>query len=140
MSTPAERYRDLGLLILRVGIGIMFLFHGLPKLAGGPAFWGQLGMATNFLGIGFAPTFWGFMSAIAESLGGLLLLTGFLFKPACLFLTLNMLVATSMHLGKGDGLMGASHAIEAGILFLSLILIGPGRYSLDGRKCSTPTA
>ena len=45
-----------------------------------------------------------------------------------------------MHLGKGDGLMGASHAIEAGILFLSLILIGPGRYSLNGRKCSTPTA
>ena len=60
MSTPTDRYRDLGLLILRVGIGIMFLFHGLPKLTGGPAFWGQLGMATNFLGIGFAPAFWGF--------------------------------------------------------------------------------
>jgi len=48
-----------------------------------------------------------------------------------MLLTINMIVATSMHLNRGDGLGGASHAIEDGIVFLSLILIGPGKYSLD---------
>jgi putative oxidoreductase len=42
-----------------------------------------------------------------------------------------MIVATSMHLSSGQGLGVASHAIEDGIVFLSLILIGPGKYSLD---------
>jgi putative oxidoreductase len=36
-----------------------------------------------------------------------------------------------MHLSKGDGLSVASHAIENGIVFFSLIFIGPGRLSLD---------
>ena len=40
-------------------------------------------------------------------------------------------VAASMHLGKGEGLLAASHAIELGILFFSLLFIGPGRYSVD---------
>ncbi|WP_369811116.1 DoxX family membrane protein [Hymenobacter mellowenesis] len=28
---------DFGLLIIRVGIGLMFMLHGYPKLTGGPA-------------------------------------------------------------------------------------------------------
>ena len=31
------RYHDLGLLVLRVGLGVMFMLHGYPKLMGGPA-------------------------------------------------------------------------------------------------------
>ncbi len=34
-----DKYRDVGLLILRVGIGIMFMGHGLPKLIAGPEKW-----------------------------------------------------------------------------------------------------
>ena len=47
-----------------------------------------------------------------------------------------MLMATLFHLGRGDGLKGAAHAIEVGIVFLSLILIGPGKYSLDEKLSS----
>jgi putative oxidoreductase len=126
-----NRFRDLGLLVLRVGLGAMFIYHGLPKLLAGPALWAQLGMATGTLGIHFLPVFWGFMAAAAEGIGGLLLLLGLLSRPACLLMFINMVVAASFHLGKGDGLGIASHAIEVGIVFLSLVLIGPGRYSLD---------
>ena len=42
-----------------------------------------------------------------------------------------MLVAAVSHLSRGDGLSGASHAIELGIVFLSLIVIGAGKYSVD---------
>ncbi len=125
------KYRDTGLLILRIGIGIMFIYHGAPKLAGGLAKWEKLGMAMNYVGVSFTPVFWGFMASISELFGGILIILGLFFRSACIFLAITMAVASIMHLGKGDGLSVASHAIEAGVLFFSLILIGPGKYSID---------
>ncbi len=126
-----DKYRDTGLLILRVGIGIMFMGHGLPKLIAGPEKWVILGGTMNALGIDFTPMAWGFMAAFSEFAGGLLLALGFFTRPACFFLLAAMIVATSMHISKGDPFVKYSHAMEAGILFLSLIFIGPGKYSLD---------
>ena len=125
------KYRDFGLLILRVGLGAMYLTHGGPKLMGGPAMWVKVGGAMNYVGIHAVPVFWGFMAACSEFFGGLCLILGLFFRPACMFLLITMAVAASMHFGKGDGLNVASHAIENGIVFLSLILIGPGKYSID---------
>ena len=129
--TFLNKHRHIGLLILRIGLGCMFLIHGGPKLFGGPEKWEKIGMAMNNLGIGFIPTFWGFMAAISEFIGGACLILGLFFRPACILLTITMLVAAISHLSKGEGLMGASHAIEVGIVFLSFILIGAGKYSLD---------
>lgn len=125
------RYRDFGLLVLRIGLGVMFLWHGAPKLLGGPEKWEKLGSAMTSTGINAIPVFWGFMASFSEFFGGICLILGLLFRPACTLLTITMAVAASMHLGKGDGLNGASHAIEDGIVFLSLLLIGPGKYSID---------
>ncbi len=127
-----DKYRDIGLLTLRVGIGAMFVLHGLPKLIAGPETWTMLGGSMKTLGVDFAPTVWGFMAAFSEFVGGLLLVLGFFTRPACFLLFSTMIVATMMHIGKGDPFLKYSHAMESGILFLSLILIGPGRYSLDG--------
>ena len=77
-----EKYRDEGLLILRIGLGIMFILHGLPKMMGGPEQWAGLGMAMGNLGITFAPAFWGFMAAFAELVGGICLLLGIMLRPA----------------------------------------------------------
>jgi putative oxidoreductase len=128
-----DKYRDVGLLILRVGIGVMFVLHGYPKLIAGPETWAMIGGSMKVLGIGFAQTAWGFMAALSECAGGILLVLGFLTRPACFFLLTTMVVATMMHIGKGDSFLKYSHAMESGILFLSLILIGPGKYSLDGQ-------
>lgn len=131
MFFKTEKYRDLGLLILRVGIGLMFAYHGAPKLFGGPEKWERIGGAMANFGLDFFPVFWGFMAAASEFGGGIFLMVGYLTRPACLFLTITMLVAAVSHLARGDGLGRASHAIEAGILFVSMIFIGPGKYSLD---------
>lgn len=127
------RFRDFGLLILRAGIGIMFILHGLPKLMGGPEKWAQVGQAMELVGISQAPEFWGFMAGFAEVVGGLLLALGFLFRSACILLLITMLVATTRHAVGGDGFGGYSHAAEAAILFFALLFIGPGKYSLDGK-------
>ena len=128
-----DRYRDIGLLILRIGIGGMFIMHGLPKLIGGPEKWEMLGGVMKFVGVDFAPMAWGFMAAFSECAGGLLLVLGFFTRPACFALLATMVVAMFMHIGKGDSFVTYSHALEAGILFISLILIGPGKYSIDGQ-------
>ncbi|MDR3590918.1 MAG: DoxX family protein [Negativicutes bacterium] len=133
LFTGLDRYRDEGLLLLRVGIGLMFLYHGAPKIFGGIETWTKLGAATKFIGIDFAPTFFGLMAALAEFGGGLLLILGLLLRPACVFLVINLTVAAALKFGTGAGLAGASQAIELGIVFLSLILIGPGKYSLDAK-------
>ncbi len=124
---------NLGLLILRVGLGGMFLSHGVPKLLAGPELWGKVGMAMGNLGIHAYPVVWGFLAACSESVGGVLLALGLFTRVACVFLTATMTVAAIMHLSQGDGLTVASHAIEAGIVFFSLLFIGPGAWSLDRR-------
>lgn len=125
------RFRDEGLLLMRLGLGVMFLLHGGPKLVGGPEKWAQIGRAVGYLGIHFFPHGWGLLAALSEFGGGLCLILGLFFRPAALLMAGTMAVATTMHFGKGDGLMVASHAIELGIVFVSLALIGPGRYSID---------
>src|SRR5262245_20844136 len=126
-----NKYRELGLLILRVGLGVMFIWHGWPKIQGGPEQWSGLGQAMGNLGVTFAPAFWGFMAALAEFGGGICLVLGFATRPAAVLMAFNMLVAAMFHLKKHDGLGVASHAIEDGVAFLALIFLGPGKYSID---------
>ena len=126
-----KNHQNLGLTIIRVGIGAMFMFHGFGKITGGPEFWAKLGSATQYVGINFAPQFFGFMAAFAEFFGGFFLILGLFFRPACILLLCTMIVAASKHLGTGDGLKGASHAIEAAIVFLGLYFMGAGDNSID---------
>lgn len=131
--TFLDRFQDLGLLILRLGFGAMYLLHGYPKLSGGPAAWEGLGQAMGNFGIHFVPAFWGFMAAFSEFFGAIFLMLGFMFRPACMLMLATMAVAATMHLSRGDTIQTASHAIGNGIVLLSLIFIGPGRFSLDPR-------
>ena len=125
------KYRNTGLLILRVGIGVMMMVHGFPKIMGGLDKWSALGGSMNVIGINFTPTLFGFLAAISEGLGGFLLILGLFFRPVNMMLAFTMLIAALVHFSKGDGVLGASHAIELGVVFLGLIFIGPGKYSVD---------
>jgi len=121
----------IGLLIIRIGIGASFIVHGLPKLLGGPEMWQQIGGAVQFIGIDFAPMFFGFMAAVAESFGGLLLMLGLFFTPSLILLICTMSVALAYHIGQGDGFSSISHPLELLILFVGLLFTGSGKYSLD---------
>lgn len=133
MALFENRYRthDLGLLVLRIGIGVMFTLHGYPKLVGGPEAWAKVGGVMKMVGLDFAPAFWGFLAAFAEAVGGQLLALGLFFRAACALLLGTMIMATVMHVGSGDGFNGYSHALEAVFLFLGLLFAGPGRFSVD---------
>ncbi|MEO6167163.1 MAG: DoxX family protein, partial [Chitinophagales bacterium] len=67
----SKSYPDLGLLIIRVGIGLLMMKHGWPKLTGGIEKWEKLGGNMDVIGIAFLPVFWGLCAALAETAGGL---------------------------------------------------------------------
>ena len=125
---------DTGLLIIRIGYGIAFLLHGYPKLAGGPVLWAKLGASMGLLGIHFAPVFWGFMASISEFLGACCLILGIAVRPASAFMLFTMIVATVLLTSNGQGFVQVSHPVEAGVVFLALLVAGPGAYSLC-RRC-----
>ncbi len=124
---------NIGLLVLRIGIGISIFFHGLPKITGGPETWTAIGGSMSNLGINFAPTFWGFMAAFSETIGGILFALGLFFRPAAFLLVGTMIVALVMHFSQGDDFMKYGHALDLLIVFVAALLTGPGKYSFDAK-------
>jgi putative oxidoreductase len=128
-------HKDVGLLIIRVGIGVLMLtFHGYGKMTGGPETWTWVGGSMKNLGITFAPVFWGFMAAFAEFVCSILIILGAAFRPATALLAFTMFVAMLMHLNlpadnPNSGLDGASHAMELFVVYVGLMFAGPGRYA-----------
>lgn len=89
------KYKDLGIFILRAGLGAMFMVaHGAGKLFGGPSQWETLGRAMQFVGVDTAPVVWGLLAAITEFFGGFFLLLGLYVRPAALAMTAVMVVAS----------------------------------------------
>lgn len=87
------------------------------------------GTGDGTLGITAFHTFFGVLATLAESVGALLLVLGLLFRPAAALLTATMAIAITYHLVSGKG--SPELALVYGMTFLTLLLTGPGRYSLD---------
>src|SRR3989344_6062678 len=84
-------FRQWSLTVLRVVLGIIFAYHGYLKLFVPGGFAGTIGFF-KIIGIPF-PEYSALLVSVAEFLGGLALIAGFLAKWASLVLILDMLVA-----------------------------------------------
>lgn len=127
--------KDLGLLILRAGIGLMFALHGIPKLLGGPATWEGLAQSgLPFLPAGIIAMAFGFAAMASELVGGLLLAMGRCHRLACLALAATMAVALSTKLGAVTSITDfakvAGWPLELLIVLIGLLMTGPGRYTV----------
>lgn len=126
---------DLASLILRLGLGIMFLAHGLQKvfgLFGGP---GMDGFSKMLAGLGFSPAaFWAYLAAYVELLGGLALITGLSTRISSLLLLILIVVATvKVHLAKGFFLSngGFEYNLIIASVCLALMIMGTGKYGIN---------
>lgn len=127
-----DHLQPVGLLVLRVVLGIVLIAHGKPKVFGGlhahTAYVGTLGM----------PPWMGYLSANVEFFGGILLIAGLLTRCVGLAVTIEMLVAIfKVHLkngllgGPAPGQGGYQTALLVGTMAFALITLGAGPISLD---------
>ncbi len=145
--------QDLGLLLLRIVVGVTLAAHGYPKLFGGPgkqahpvlakAMGPNYAAAVERSGPGFAvalekmgvpnPKAAATASGLAELGGGLALAAGLFTRPAALAVAFNMGVAGyKAHWKNGFyGQGGFEFPLLLGTVALSLCLTGPGRLSVD---------
>ncbi len=131
---------DTALLILRVLLGIVFFPHGMQKLFGWFGGYGFSGTFGFFTGTMHVPAIFAFLAIIAEGLGCLGLITGFLTRLSALGIGTNMLVAILMiHYkfgffmnwdGKQPGEGIEFHLLVIAIA-LALIIRGGGKWSVD---------
>lgn len=124
-----ERHRDFALLVARLGLGVLLIFHGYPKLFGGPDRWRALGRAMGELGVTAAPELWGFLAALALFGGGVLFVLGLFFRLAALLLVVILVVAVVVRWGGHP--LTVSPELEAAFTFFALMFLGPGRHSID---------
>lgn len=126
---------ESGLLVLRLGLGLLMTAHGAQKLLGwfgGPGLAAAGGM---FDSLGFRPgRVFAAAAATTEIGSGLLVALGLLgpVGPA-LMLSVMIVAVVSVHLP--NGLFAASNGIELPLLYgigaAALALTGPGLYSID---------
>ena len=127
---------DLGLLGLRLALGLVFLGHGAQKgfgAFGGPGLEGT----TGFIGsLGLRPArFWALAAAGGELLAGLLLVLGLFTPLAALLVVATMAVAIAkVHGTKGFFLQNGGYEYNLVLLIsaLALAATGPGALSIDG--------
>jgi putative oxidoreductase len=131
MLSFLSKYSDSALLLGRIGLGIMYLLHGWPKLAGGAATWTKLGHAMANVGIAFFPQVWGLLASLSEFFGGMLLILGLLFRPACIFLGCTMFVAFMSVWHSTRNFVEYSRPLEMLFVFFILAFVGPGKFSID---------
>ncbi len=119
--------RDIGLLVLRVGVAILFIYHGYGKLFGhAPGMEMFTGMVT---GMGFPlPAAFAYLAALSEFIGGIALLLGIFTCTAGTLTAITMLVAF-IFAHKFDLNMGGA-AFSLFVSAVALALVGPGKYSV----------
>lgn len=126
------RNTDAGLLLLRLTVGGLMLFHGIHKLIYGVGFIG--GMLAQ-LGL---PSFIAYGALIAELVASILIVIGLWTRLAGVVLAGNMVVAILMaHIGQIFSVdpMTGGWAIELPMLYLlgaaALCLTGGGKYAVS---------
>ena len=121
-------------LVLRLGLGIMFMAHGLQKAFGAFGGAGIEGFAKMLSGLGFQPAvFWAYLAAYAELIGGLFLILGlFVRSSAALLLIVISVAAAKVHITKGFFLKSGGFEYNFIIIAIcvALMLLGPGKFGI----------
>jgi putative oxidoreductase len=119
---------DLALLILRLALAAVLLFHGLPKLMN----FGATVGAFQSMHIP-APTLTAAFAVLAEVIGGILILLGVAVDLAGILVAIEMLGAIFLvHWSNGFDFTkgGWEHPFSVMVMALTLALAGPGDYAV----------
>ena len=126
---------SVGLLIVRLAVGLTLAAHGAQKLFGWFGGYGIAGTGQFLEQLGFRPgRLHATQAGIVEVVGGLFLAVGLLTPAAAAAVVAVMLVAAvSVHVKGGFFLQGGGYeyTLVLGAAALALAFTGPGAISLD---------
>ncbi len=132
-------YTDLGPLILRIGLALVFLAHGWPKLNPNSEMKGVTGFSAGLKQMGVPlPTFFAWVVALLETVGSVLLILGLGTRILAVGFAIDMLVA--IYLARirmmkspfaGGGGIGWEFEFALMVGSLALLFTGGGSISLD---------
>ncbi len=113
--------------------------YGVLIFLGGTEYIQKIGSAMQYVGINFGYEFFGFLAALTEIVGGLMLILGAYYRASCFALTLVMTMATLYQraaLPEGHSFAdfvsaGGLYPLSMGAIFISMLFIGPGRLSIQ---------
>ena len=132
---------DIGLLLLRLGVGGVVFAHGAQKVFGLWGGTGIAGFATNLEGLGYQQaTTLSWLTGVTELVAGAFLVLGLLTPLAAAAVLAIMINAVLLKLGNGFFVTGpkGSDAIELSLVLglgaACLVLTGPGRIALDNGR------
>ena len=114
-------------MLIRIAVGVVFVYHGWAKVQDMNA------TVTMFAGMGIS-SFWTYVAAYTELLGGIALLVGFNTRIAAALGVIVMSVAIyKVHGANGFNIMkgGYEYAFVLILNFLALIILGGGKHSVD---------
>ena len=147
MKKIIQTANSWSILIIRVMLGIVMFPHGAQKLFGlfgGHGFSGSFGFFTDKMHI---PAFFAFLAIMAEGLGSMGLIIGFLTRVAAFGILCNMIVAIWMvhwphgffmnWFGNQKG-EGFEYHLMAIAICLALIISGGGKWSVDRAIATSP--
>jgi putative oxidoreductase len=123
-----EKLKPLALLLLRVGLGAIFIYHGYPKL-----FVNTRGAMADFTHMGF-PAYFVYISGAIEFFGGCLPIAGLFTRVAGLLLAGEMAVALiQVHklLTQPRAVHNYEFPLALALGAFTLATVGAGAISLD---------
>ena len=118
-----------GLLVMRLGLTAVLFLHALPKLFAGAHTWKSIGTTLSFINPGFPPVIFGCAILLLEALGAVSFVFGYFFRAACtlLFLLFSAYFFNYFKVGFNTLMLWS---LGLAVVFVGLIYVGPGRYSI----------
>ena len=127
----------MGLLIIRIGVGLVLAYAGYNKFIGGEQTLHAVGANIKYIGLdvgtqNISTMFFGVLAAGVELGGGLFLAAGIMYRISAALLFVTMGVATLMMLDVSNGdITEFGYPMIMAIVLLGLLFTGPGRMSVQ---------
>lgn len=123
--------QQLGLTIIRIGLGVILTIFGCQKLMSGTTNLAQIGSAVGLFGITWGYLWWGYAAALTELCGGLAFAFGFHTRIVAIPIACLLIVALRFHLQNNDPFMKWACALLCLCVVAGIFIAGSGIYSLD---------
>ena len=136
MSKSLNGLQPWGALFLRLVLGIAMVSHGYSKVIPAGGFHGNTFSALqhhSYFVVSLGAPYWlGYVSALTEFIGGILLILGLLTRFAAFMVACNMLGAILL-VTRHHGYSGSEYTLALLVIAVMLLFYGAGTLALDRR-------